>query len=199
MTLREEGGATVATIKTDVKLSGRVASMGQGVIGEVSKKLVDTFSDNLQAMMAPALVGAVASPRQAPVVSPAAPATAVAPAPALAGAAAGPGATAIPPAATPAPAAAVAPRPTEEASLPLMSIAGSVLIGRLRTPRWRCPWGSWWSPSAYSSSGWCATEMDDVLHQVQAWIVDGKKVALATVIATEKSSPRRPWRCPGRQ
>ena len=52
MALREEGGATVAIIKTDVKLSGRMASMGQGVIADVSKKLVNTFSDNLQAMMA---------------------------------------------------------------------------------------------------------------------------------------------------
>jgi xanthine dehydrogenase accessory factor len=34
--------------------------------------------------------------------------------------------------------------------------------------------------------------MEDVLPQVQTWIVDGKAVALATVIATEKSSPRDP-------
>src|SRR4030088_662548 len=61
MTLREDGAATVATIKTDVKLSGRMASMGQGVIADVSKKLVNTFSDNLQAMMASAPVGAAAA------------------------------------------------------------------------------------------------------------------------------------------
>ena len=34
--------------------------------------------------------------------------------------------------------------------------------------------------------------MEDVLPQVQAWIVGGKQVVLATVIATEKSSPRDP-------
>ncbi len=34
--------------------------------------------------------------------------------------------------------------------------------------------------------------MNDVLPQVQAWIAGGKQVALATVIATEKSSPRDP-------
>src|SRR3984893_14033 len=96
MTLGEEGGATVATIKTDVKLSGRMASMGQGVIADVSKKLVNTFSDNLQAMMAPAPVGAGDPPSVGAVVSPDAPATAAVPASALAGAGAGPGATAVP-------------------------------------------------------------------------------------------------------
>lgn len=140
MTLRQEGGATLATIKTDVKLSGRMASMGQGVIADVSKKLVNTFSDNLQAMMVPAAVGAVVSPSSGAAVFPAATATAAAPATALAGgAAAGPGVTAIPPAATPAPAAAAAPRPNEEASLPLMSIAGAVVMGRLRNPQVAVP------------------------------------------------------------
>src|ERR1700737_3614741 len=96
MALREEGGATVAIIKTDVKLSGRMASMGQGVIADVSKKLVNTFSDNLQAMMAPAPVGAGDPPPVGAVVSPDAPATAAVPASALAGDGAGPGATAVP-------------------------------------------------------------------------------------------------------
>jgi xanthine dehydrogenase accessory factor len=34
--------------------------------------------------------------------------------------------------------------------------------------------------------------MDEVLEQVQNWITMGKKVALATVIATERSTPRDP-------
>jgi xanthine dehydrogenase accessory factor len=34
--------------------------------------------------------------------------------------------------------------------------------------------------------------MDEVLEQVQRWITAGKKVAIATVIATERSSPRDP-------
>jgi hypothetical protein len=136
MTLLEEGHATVATIKTDVKLSGRMASMGQGVIADVSKKLVNTFSDNLQAMMAPAPVGAAASPPPDEVVSLPAAAAAGAPRPALAGAGAGPGATAVPAAVAP---EAAAPRPKEEASLPLMSIAGAVLMGRLRTPQVAVP------------------------------------------------------------
>jgi len=32
--------------------------------------------------------------------------------------------------------------------------------------------------------------VDEVFSQVQAWLADGKRVALATVIATERSSPR---------
>jgi xanthine dehydrogenase accessory factor len=34
--------------------------------------------------------------------------------------------------------------------------------------------------------------MDEVLEQVHTWVANGKKVALATVIATEHSSPRDP-------
>ena len=51
MLLIQDGDETMATIKTDVKLSGRAASMGQGVIAEVAKKLVDTFSVNLAGML----------------------------------------------------------------------------------------------------------------------------------------------------
>jgi carbon monoxide dehydrogenase subunit G len=140
MTLTDEGGATVATVKTDVKLSGRMASMGQGVIADVSKKLVNTFSENLQAMMAPAAVGAVAAAEPEATASPAVVTTPAAPGPALAdGAAAGPGATATPPAVVPAPVAAAAPRPADDTSLPLMSIAGAVLMGRLRKPQVAVP------------------------------------------------------------
>ena len=140
MTLTDEGGATVATVKTDVKLSGRMASMGQGVIADVSKKLVNTFSENLQAMMAPAAVGAVAAAEPEATASPAVVTTPAAPGPALAdGAAAGPGATATPPAVVPAPVAAAAPRPADDTSLPLMSIAGVVLMGRLRKPQVAVP------------------------------------------------------------
>ncbi len=147
MTLLEEGGATVATIKTDVKLSGRMASMGQGVIADVSKKLVNTFSDNLQAMMAPSPVGAVAAPGAGAATSAAAPYPDAAPMPPVAsavpagvnGAATGPGATATLPAVGPAPVAAAAPRPNEEASLPVMSIVGAVIMDRLRTPQVAVP------------------------------------------------------------
>lgn len=102
MLLTEEGDETVASIKTDVKLSGRAASMGQGVIAEVSKKLVDTFSTNLAGMLA--------LPAEAP----------------------------APDAADPAPAAvAVSPAfvPSDDASLPVLSVVGSVVMDRLRSPR----------------------------------------------------------------
>jgi len=34
--------------------------------------------------------------------------------------------------------------------------------------------------------------MEEILAQIQSWIADGKKVALATVIGTERSAPRDP-------
>lgn len=34
--------------------------------------------------------------------------------------------------------------------------------------------------------------MKEVLDQVEGWVADGKKVALATLIATERSAPRDP-------
>jgi xanthine dehydrogenase accessory factor len=34
--------------------------------------------------------------------------------------------------------------------------------------------------------------MEEVLEQVHTWIADGKRVALATVIGTERSAPRDP-------
>jgi xanthine dehydrogenase accessory factor len=34
--------------------------------------------------------------------------------------------------------------------------------------------------------------MEEVLEQIHSWIADGKRVALATVIGTERSSPRDP-------
>jgi len=61
MVLTQDGDDTIATIKTDVKLSGRAASMGQGVIAEVSKKLVDTFSKNLASMLAPSVDASAAA------------------------------------------------------------------------------------------------------------------------------------------
>jgi uncharacterized protein len=103
MLLSEDGDRTVAVIKTDVKLSGRAASMGQGVIADVSKKMIDTFSTNLASMLAPA-----------------------SPDPADDGA--------DPEAAKAAPARASF-VPAAEASLPVLSVLGSVVMDRLRRPR----------------------------------------------------------------
>jgi uncharacterized protein len=51
MALADQGAATQATIDTQVQLSGKAAAMGQGVIQDVSAKLVETFAQNLQAML----------------------------------------------------------------------------------------------------------------------------------------------------
>jgi carbon monoxide dehydrogenase subunit G len=52
MQLSGSDGHTAATITTDVELSGKVATMGQGVLQDVSGRLVGTFADNLAAMLA---------------------------------------------------------------------------------------------------------------------------------------------------
>jgi carbon monoxide dehydrogenase subunit G len=44
----EDGDGTKVTIKTDLKISGKVAQFGQGVIAEVSGKLIDQFVDCIE-------------------------------------------------------------------------------------------------------------------------------------------------------
>src|SRR5919109_2033229 len=51
MVLAGRDGGTSATVTTDVQLSGKVATMGQGVLQDVSRRLVDTFAANLAAML----------------------------------------------------------------------------------------------------------------------------------------------------
>src|SRR3954447_23783332 len=53
LSLAPEGEGTRAQIHTDVSLTGRAASMGRGIIGDVSSKMVDTFADNLASMLGP--------------------------------------------------------------------------------------------------------------------------------------------------
>jgi carbon monoxide dehydrogenase subunit G len=52
MQLSGSNGHTSATVTTDVKLTGKVATMGRGVLQDVSGRLVNTFAQNLQAMLA---------------------------------------------------------------------------------------------------------------------------------------------------
>jgi uncharacterized protein len=137
MLLTEEAGETVATIKTDVKLSGRIASMGQGVIVDVTKRMVDTFSANLAAQLAApppteaaasagdgtgAQIGGVGVPGDG----------------AGDGAGVGGGTSTAPGQEPLAPASRPA-APAEEAALPLMSMIGPVLANRLRSPRVAVP------------------------------------------------------------
>ena len=81
MVLSGENGGTAATVTTDVELSGKVATMGQGVLQDVSGKLVQTFAQNLAAMLEGAYA---AAPEPAPAgeSAPAEPAPPPAPEPA---------------------------------------------------------------------------------------------------------------------
>src|SRR5919202_342374 len=51
MSLVGRDGGTSATVTTDVQLSGKVATMGQGVLQDVSRRLVETFAANLATML----------------------------------------------------------------------------------------------------------------------------------------------------
>jgi uncharacterized protein len=51
MELNGDDGRTSAKVTTDVQLSGKIATMGQGVLQDVSGRLVATFADNLAAML----------------------------------------------------------------------------------------------------------------------------------------------------
>ena len=51
MQLSGTNGRTSATVTTEVELSGKVATMGQGVLQDVSGRLVQAFAENLAAML----------------------------------------------------------------------------------------------------------------------------------------------------
>ena len=117
MVLVERNGETVATIKSDVKLSGRAAAMGQGVIVDVTKRMVDAFSANLAALLT--------TPEPAAATPAAAEST--------------PGdAATTPPRTAPTPRSVA---PAQEAALPILSMVGPVLLSRLRSPRVAIPVG----------------------------------------------------------
>jgi carbon monoxide dehydrogenase subunit G len=121
MVLSGDAKRTTARIETDVELSGKVAAMGRGVIQDVSGKLVRTFAENLQKMLA----GAPAAP--APVAAPAAESTS----------AAGPAASAPEPEPEPRPAPAPSPPPAAEPAeaLDLGSLGGQVVLSQLKDPK----------------------------------------------------------------
>ena len=113
--LAESGGATKGQIHTDVSLTGRAASMGRGIIGDVSSKMVDTFAGNLAGMLEPATAAPADSGNGA--------------APEATAADAAAGATAPP---TPPP----PPRPQQsEDALDAGALAGDLLVARLKDPR----------------------------------------------------------------
>ena len=51
MQLSEENGRTVGAIVTDLKVSGKAASMGRGVMQDVAGRMVGTFAENLAGML----------------------------------------------------------------------------------------------------------------------------------------------------
>jgi len=110
MSLAERDGSTEAALATDLRLSGRAAALGQGVVQDVSEKLVDSFADNLAAML-----------EGAPAEAEAAEAEAAEPEVAEAGA-------------PEAPAPQAAPEPSEP-ELPALEIATRVAADRLRRPQ----------------------------------------------------------------
>jgi uncharacterized protein len=107
MTLADKGGATGAKMATDLSLSGRAASMGRGVIGDVASKLLGEFAANLAQMLGAGAPAPAAAPAQPVPTSEAPP---VAPAP-------------------------PAPAPPPSSSLPVGRIAAGVVGGRLSDPR----------------------------------------------------------------
>ena len=127
MTLTGTDGRTQGTIATDVQLSGRVASMGRGIIQDVSARIVDQFSENLAAMLSgPA---AEPAPAEAAATGAAAPSAAAGGGPAPSAAVGGP----TPSAATPPP---PPPKPkAAEAELSATDLAGAVVMKRLKDPK----------------------------------------------------------------
>jgi carbon monoxide dehydrogenase subunit G len=168
MRLSHDNGTTHGAIHTDVAISGRAAAMGQGIIADVSARLIDTFAANLAAMLAQPEEAEASAPEAgwpetaatAPGAAwPEAAARAQAPttefaagevagtdgadslgAPAAGGAARPesppPGAPAPPPTPPTAPRPARPPAPpAEPEGLPILSVAGGVLVDRLRNPK----------------------------------------------------------------
>lgn len=49
--LREQDGATVVVVTTDLNVTGRPAQFGRGVMGDVGEKIIDRFAENLHAQL----------------------------------------------------------------------------------------------------------------------------------------------------
>src|SRR5688572_9552200 len=109
MVLAGRDGGTSATVTTDVQLSGKVATMGQGVLQDVSRRLVDTFAKNLSTMLEGGAPAAPAAAAAEP-VRPSEPAAAE-------------------------PAGPSEPAAEPESALDLGSLGGAVIAERLKDPR----------------------------------------------------------------
>ncbi|MGD9736395.1 MAG: SRPBCC family protein [Solirubrobacterales bacterium] len=125
MTLSQDGPVTRCAMHTDVKLSGKAAAMGQGVIRDVSAALIADFARNLTTMMSSG----------APAAAPTGGGTAVAEPPAPAATAAAAEEQAPSPTEPPPDAAAPEPPASEPASLEAGALVARVVAGRLENPR----------------------------------------------------------------
>jgi uncharacterized protein len=137
MHLSGNGDTTHGSMITEVQLSGRAAAMGQGVIKDVSAKIVDQFAENLAAMLGGGGAAAAAvQPAAEQTAEGGPPAEAEAPAEAAAEAQAGraePAAAAQGLGGTP-PTAAPQPGSADEA-FDVVPLAKSLVADRLRNPR----------------------------------------------------------------
>ena len=116
MGLSEQDGGTRAVIETEVQMSGRIAAMGQSVIGDVSARLIETFAENLAAMLADGGTSSDGLPVETSAYV------------------TGGGATATLAEPVAAPAASV-PAPLTQSSLPVGKIVAGVIAARLANPR----------------------------------------------------------------
>jgi carbon monoxide dehydrogenase subunit G len=118
MQLRADGLRTVVNVDTDMKISGKIAQLGGGMIAEVSQKLLGQFAECLEAKLAAATASSE-MPAATASSEPLADETAAADQP-------GSRPMVDPVVAPPAPAESAAPEP-----LDLMSLAGGSLVKRL--------------------------------------------------------------------
>lgn len=61
-TLTEVAGATTCRVETELRIIGKIAQFGRSIMGDVSKKLMAQFADNLNAMLAEETSAAAPSP-----------------------------------------------------------------------------------------------------------------------------------------
>jgi uncharacterized protein len=145
MRVAEEGAGTRATMTTELKLSGRAAAMGRGVITDVSQALVSEFADNLARMLSQGQGDGASGSTTAPQSRAGGPASTPEPSapPAPPGAPGPPPPAAGPshpapgpshPAPAPPPPPSVPPPPSNDA-LDAGQLARSVVASRFREPR----------------------------------------------------------------
>jgi carbon monoxide dehydrogenase subunit G len=70
MSLEPDGEGTRGAMQTSVQLSGKAAAMSRGVIDDVSKRLVATFAQNLEAIVAAPDAGDAEAPAPGPAAAP---------------------------------------------------------------------------------------------------------------------------------